>query len=168
MIKSVSSQRSNHRILLSLLLIFGALCSLASTGCGSEDRSGELDPISLLQHYKKETPRHHPVDLVELDLGDEFNVTIPLPDDVDVYRVSFKGYLIVPKTEKDDLAERYKKYENRARDAIMMAAKKMNAEKNSDPYQAWLKSEILDTVSKLLKTRDIRDVVFTKFNFDRS
>ncbi len=150
-----------------LLIIFASLI-LIGTGCGSQSPEASLDPLNLLSHYKEKVPRHHPYDLVEMDLG-AYAVTIGVQDNqVDVYRISFTATAILPKGELENIKKLAEEYQTRIRDMVNESAKTMSVDHMSDPHQAWLKSEILANLARMFKTRAVRDVVFSDYSFDRS
>lgn len=150
-----------------LLIIFVSMI-LIGTGCGSKGTEANLDPLNLLADYKEKVPRHHPYDLVEMDLG-TYDVSIKVEgSEVDVYRVSFAANAIIPKGELETIQKLADVYKTRIRDMINTSATAMSVDNMSDPHQAWLKSEILANLAKMFKTRDVRDVVFSNYSFDRS
>lgn len=137
-----------------------------SLGCGRREQETVLDPLDLFADHQTSAARHHPYDFVELDLGN-FDVAILIPDSVDQYRVEFHASAIVPKSTAEKLQVRLDEYKTRIRDMILVSAQNLAPVNITDPHQAWLKSEIVGNVNKMLKTRDIRDVVFSKYNFER-
>lgn len=139
---------------------------LMSLGCGSKPQETALDPLALFQDQQTSAARHHPYDLVELDLG-SFEVAISIPDSVDQYRIEFQAAAIAPKSTADKLKPLLEEYKTRIRDMILVSAQTLSATNITDPHQAWLKSEIIANLSKMLKTREIRDVVFSEYNFER-
>jgi hypothetical protein len=147
-------------------LIFTATGILICLGCGSGAQDTALDPLSLFADHQTGAARHHPYDLVELELG-EFDVAITIPESVDQYRIGFKAAAIVPITTADKLKPRFAEYDTRIRDMILASAQMLSPNNITDPHQAWLKSEIIANLSKMLKTRDVRDVVFSNYNFER-
>lgn len=160
---SANVSASNHRpwmlILLSTLI-------LIVTGCGSQEAESELDPLSLLTDYQQAVPRHHPYDLVEIDLG-KHEVTIDIQDSSDAYHIGFGAAAIVPKEKKADLEVKLQSFDSRIKDMVIASAQKMSPDNISDPYQAWLKSEILSEIARMIKSRDVRDVVFSDYTFER-
>jgi hypothetical protein len=139
---------------------------LMSLGCGSKPQETALDPLALFADHQTSASRHHPYDFVELDLG-EFDVAIPIKDSVDQYRIGFKAAAIAPKSTAEKLKPLLEEYQTRIRDMILVSAQTLSANNITDPHQAWLKSEIIGNLSKMLKTREIRDVVFSNYNFER-
>jgi hypothetical protein len=137
-----------------------------SLGCGRREQETVLDPLDLFADHQTSAARHHPYDFVELELGN-FDVAILIPDSVDQYRVEFHASAIVPKSTADKLQVRLDEYKTRIRDMILVSAQNLAPVNITDPHQAWLKSEIVGNINKMLKTRDIRDVVFSKYNFER-
>lgn len=147
-------------------LILLAALILMSLGCGSKSQDTALDPLALFADHQTSATRHHPHDFVELDLG-EFDVAIAIPNSVDQYRIEFQAAAIAPKATADKLKPLLEEYKTRVRDMILASAQTLSANNMTDPHQAWLKSEIIGNLSKMLKTREIRDVVFSNFNFER-
>ncbi len=135
-------------------------------GCGSRSQETVLDPLNLFADHQSSVSRHHPYDLVELDLG-EYEVAIAIPDSADQYRVGFQASAIAPRTTADKLKSRLEEYNTRIRDMILVTAQTLTPNNITDPHQAWLKSEIVGNLSKMLKTPDVRDVVFSDYNFER-
>lgn len=147
------------------LILLSALI-LMSLGCGSKSQNTVLDPLALFADHQTSASRHHPYDFVELDLG-EFDVAIAIPGSVDQYRIEFQAAAIAPKSTAEKLKPLLEQYKTRIRDMILASAQTLTANNITDPHQAWLKSEIIGNLSKMLKTRDIRDVVFSNYNFER-
>lgn len=147
------------------LIVLAALI-LMSLGCGSKSQDTVLDPLALFADHQTSAARHHPYDFVELDLGD-FDVAIPVPDSVDQYRIEFHAAAIAPKATAEKLKPLLEEYKTRIRDMILASAQTLTTNNITDPHQAWLKSEIIGNLSKMLKTREIRDVVFSNYNFER-
>lgn len=148
------------------LAIFVAALVLMSMGCGSKQQETVLDPLALFADQNTSAARHHPYDFVELDLG-AFDVAISIPDSVDQYRIEFQAAAIAPKSTADKIKPLLEEYKTRIRDMILVSAQTLSANNITDPHQAWLKSEIIANLSKMLKTREIRDVVFSEYNFER-
>lgn len=135
-------------------------------GCGDGSKDTALDPLQLFADHQASSVRHHPYDLVELPMGD-FEVAIPIVDSVDQYRVSFTATVIAPKSTADKLTPRLEEYNTRIRDTVLALAQNLTPNNITDPHQAWLKAEIIAQVSKMLRTRDIRDIVFANYSFER-
>lgn len=154
------SNRSWTLILLSTVLLLAA-------GCGGTDSESELDPLGLLTDYKQAVPRHHPYDLVEIPLGEEFEVSIAIKDSYDQYRIKFNAAAIVPREKQEELTAQIETFDSRIRSAVLDSAGNMSPDNISDPYQAWLKSEILAKIARMIKSRDVRDVVFSDYSFER-
>lgn len=148
------------------LLILLSTLILVIAGCGSAEEENDLDPLSLLTDYKQAVPRHHPYDLVEIPLGN-YEASIPVKGSVDMYHVGFSAAAIVPKDQQSALQSKIEHYQSRVQDMVLKSAQNMSPDHISDPYQAWLKSEILSEIARLLKTRDVRDVVFSEYTFER-
>lgn len=148
------------------ILILLSATILLVAGCGGEETKSELDPLGLLTDYKQAVPRHHPYDLVEIDLG-HYDVSIPVAESVDMYHIGFSAAAIVPRERKDDLDGKIQEFNSRIQDMVLQSAQRMSPDNISDPYQAWLKSEILAEIAHLLKTREVRDVVFSEYSFER-
>lgn len=149
------------------LLILVACLTMMFGGCGGGGTEVSLDPLNLLSDYQQAVPRHHPYDLVEIDLG-KYELSIAVKDSVDQYRVEFTAAAIVPKEQRATIEAAMVEYQTRIRDVILSSAQNMNVDNISDPHQAWLKSEILAQLARMLKSRDVRDVVFSDYTFERS
>lgn len=163
---STGRHRTGRSVRQSWWIICLAALILMSLGCGRREQETVLDPLDLFADHQTSAARHHPYDFVELELGN-FDVAILIPDSVDQYRVEFHASAIVPKSTADKLQVRLDEYKTRIRDMILVSAQNLAPVNITDPHQAWLKSEIVGNINKMLKTRDIRDVVFSKYNFER-
>ncbi len=144
-------------------LSMSLLVASSMTGCGSGLTEEQLiDPLHLIENYDPTTPRHHPVKLSEVDLG-EFVVSIPNPNSIEVYRVQFHAFAVVPRERVSEVAESVEVYSSRMRDTMCSVVKNVDIDKMDDPAMTWLKAEMIPALIRELHSEEVRDIIFSDF-----
>jgi flagellar basal body-associated protein FliL len=136
----------------------------ASSGHGSHAKAAVADSGhgSAGAHDADPQRRHDPTEMIEVDLG-EFTVTQRQPDSNILLLVRFKIFGVIEREKKDDFAKLLEDRRQRMRDSVITIVQRADMEQLSDPTLGWLKSEIIPSVNKLLRTRILKDVVFSEF-----
>lgn len=122
---------------------------------------------SLATHDSDSQRRHDPIEMVEVDLG-EFTVTQRQPESSQMLLVRFKIYGVIERDKKDAFGKLLEDRRQRMRDSVITIVQRADIEQLSDPTLSWLKSEIIPAVNKLLRTRIMKDVVFSDFTMLQS
>ncbi len=154
------------KLYLFLCLILGAATLVfVAPGCSSSDETA-VNADEFLDHYERDRRRHDPNTFVEVDLG-EFFVT-QRQSATESYFVRFHIYGVMPEDQTNEFTKALSSRGERMRDAVISTVRRSDLEHLAEPELAFLKSELIPTINHALKTRVVRDVVFTSYSLERS
>lgn len=137
---------------------------VAGGGCGPEvPDSALLDPLHLIENFEPHPVRHHPTRLAEIQLG-TFSIRRPSADLAEVVSIDFTASAVVPKRFLDNLTKVFEERKGRIADEINRIVKAASFEELNQVEMVYLKSELKPAVAKLLKTEEVRDIVFSDYS----
>lgn len=152
------------RIIPIILVMPLILCSL---GCGGEQTGDPaLDPLQLIENVEMTSYNHNPTDYSEVEVGD-FYVTLPIDGSIDIYRVSFTMFVVVPNREDGDIETLIEEHMSNVRDRVISTVQRISGDKLHDPDLVWLKTELVEVLRNALGTTEVRDVIFPSFTIER-
>jgi Flagellar basal body-associated protein FliL len=141
-----------------------ALGSMALASCGTKGTSPvALEARELLDLLDG---RHERLDLdkyIEVDIG-SFRMTLPIREDEQPLRVSFRLVAIVPESQKASFEAELPKYDKRIRDAVIGLVARTDHEQLAEPSLEYLKTEMVATINRILQKRLVRDAAFSSFS----
>jgi hypothetical protein len=133
-------------------------------GCSGSDQDVMMNAGVLLDRYERDQRRHDPLHFSEVDLGD---YTVTQRHDRSILYIRFHLYGVVPDRFVDKFTDRYKHHKERLREAVRKATQRCEVDQLNDPSLGWLKSELIRSINRELEAPLLRDVVFSKFSFER-
>ncbi len=139
--------------------------AVLATGCGG-GAATNFDEAALLDEYNVQGRRHDPVEFVEVDMGDFF-ITRRLPDTKDMLYVSCHLYAVTPQEESGFVEFTLMERKTRMRDTVMSVVQKAEIDALTEPSLTWIKSEMIPEVNRTLRTRSVRDIVFSTYSLQR-
>lgn len=146
------------------LLLATSVVGLA--GCGSSDPAQPaMAPAELLDLLEEQQRRHDPKHYVELSLG-KFRVSHATPDGV--LMVSFELYGVLPEDSQEEITASLPAYEKRIRDSVIGLVQRVETEQLADPSLAFLKSEMVLSINRVLQKRLLKDVAFSTFSLEQT
>jgi hypothetical protein len=149
-----------------LLALATALLPLLS-GCGGESKaSTTLDGLQLLDLLEQQDKRHDPRAYVEVSLGD-YMVSRRGIGGQGILVVRFQLFGIIDAAEQEKLTRELPAHEKRIRDAVISLTQRTDIDQIADPNLAYLKSEITLAANEVLRSRAIKNVVFSNFSLER-
>lgn len=148
------------------IVALGLLASVAAAcvSCShSDDKSAAaLEAAEILELVNE--GQNDPRSDIEIDLG-TFRVTHAVAqDDEELLLVDFRLYGVLSEHKQAALLEALPGYSNRVRDAIISLVQSIDTEHLTDPSLAFLKSEIIASINRVLQQRLIKDIVFSNFS----
>lgn len=138
--------------------------SLASCGGGGHGSHAKVAAVDSSHSSAHGEESHSPdsAEMVEVDLG-EFTITQRQPGANSILLIRFKIFGVVEHDKKEAFAKLLEERRQRMRDSVITIVQRAGVEQLSDPSLGWLKSELIPAVNKLLRTRMLKDVVFSDF-----
>ncbi len=153
------------RTRLNILELVIVVTALLGSGCGDSQPTEILDAQSLLNRYELDRRRHDPTNFREVDLGQFY---VSLRDDRCNYQVRFHMFGVLPDDQLSRFEQTIEPYSQRVRDAVIRTVQGSAPDQLRAPSLQWLKGQLLDAVNQCLRTRILRDVVFTEFSFEQN
>jgi hypothetical protein len=145
---------------LGLLMCVAAAC--ASCSDSNEKSAAALEAAEILELVSE--GQSDPRSDVEVDLG-TFRVTHAVAEgDEELLLVDFRLYGVLSGRKQAALDEALPAYINRVRDAIISLVQSIDTEHLTDPSLAFLKSEIIASINRVLQQRLVKDIVFSNFS----
>jgi len=147
-----------HHGLVALALV------VTTAGCGSGDSdSGLIDPLHLIENFDAQPLRHHPTKLVEIELG-TFSIRRPSQDMNEIVSVDFTVSAVVPVGRQSQITAVLKERKALVADEINSVVKSASFEDLNQIEMHWLKGELKPMMNKLLRTEEVRDIVFADYS----
>jgi flagellar basal body-associated protein FliL len=147
-------------VALGLLSCASAFC--VSCSHSDEKSAAALEAAEILELVNE--GQNDPRSDIEIDLG-TFRVTHAVAQDgEELLLVDFQLYGVLSQQKQPALEEALPGYSNRVRDAIISLVQSIDTEHLTDPSLAFLKSEIIASINRVLQQRLIKDVVFSNFS----
>lgn len=147
--------------------LLSGMLTVTLAGCGTASSQDQMiDPLNLIEDYDPATPRHHPTNLSEVDLG-EYYITVPIENSFDMLSIRFRVHAVVPKAKLEAITKSVVEKENRVKDQLMTVVQRIDHQELADPSMTWLKAEMIPVLNRELRSEDIRDVVFSDFTSER-
>jgi flagellar basal body-associated protein FliL len=150
------------RRVFALSLLSCAAASSLSCSHSDEKSAAALEAAEILELVNE--GQNDPRSDVEIDLG-TFRVTHAVGrDDEILLLVDFQLYGVLSQHKQVALDAALPGYSNRVRDAIISLVQSIDTEHLTDPSLAFLKSEIIASINRVLQQRLVKDVVFSNFS----
>lgn len=150
---------------IKLALVVAVATTLSGCGGGGPEKA-LIDPAGLIDKYEMVPLRHHPDKLTELSVG-EFDITLPISDDFEVYHVRFEAFAVVPVEKVDKLKGDIASKDKTLRDRINSVVLGLDSRHVTDTELTWMKSELRPILNRVLQTDEVRDIVFGNFSVER-
>ncbi len=151
----------SRRLAISLA---AGLCVVLS-GCGGSVEQQDIDPLAVYEQFESGQQRHDPLSMVEVDLGD-YLVTRRVADSHDILFVRFQLFAIVPRDDEQKFTTLIEGSRTRMRDGVLTIVQKADLKDLADARMSSVKSEVVVSINKSLRTRTVRDVVFSDFSLE--
>lgn len=154
-------RKLSHQLLASLFTIV-----ISMAGCGSPAaQNTAMAPAELLDLLEEQQRRHDPKHYVELPLG-KFRVSHATSDGY--LMASFELFAVLPEDAQEEFTASLPAYEKRIRDSVIGLVQRVETEQLADPGLAYLKSEMVIAINRVLQKRLLKDVAFSTFSLERS
>jgi flagellar basal body-associated protein FliL len=149
--------------LISILSLFLGACGSSGGHGGGHAKSSSAGHAEPAEHADDAGDHHEDgADLAEVDLGD-FTVTQRQVEQNGTLLIRFKIFGVVEHDKKEVFAKLLEDRKQRMRDSVITIVQGAEVDKLSDPSLGWLKAELIPAINKLLRTRLLKDVVFSDF-----
>ncbi|MCA9093118.1 MAG: hypothetical protein KDA68_06500 [Planctomycetaceae bacterium] len=103
-------------------------------------------------------------DLVEVNIGTDFNCTNGKAHEGAVIHVNFKVVALVNKNEEVNFKDAVKAADARIKEAVMIVARQADTEALNDPNLGSIKRLIREQINKILKKSYIREIVISEYS----
>lgn len=103
-------------------------------------------------------------DLVEVNIGTDFNCTNGKAHQGAVIHVNFRVVALVSGKEEQSFKDAVKAADARIREAVMIVARQADNEALNDPVLGSIKRLIREQINKILKKSYIRDIVISEYS----
>jgi hypothetical protein len=133
---------------------------------GHASRSSGFETNELLELLQEDFRRHDPQGYSELDLG-EFRVTRSLGLEEGTLQVRFHLYGVLSDDKMTQFKDRAAQYDSRLRDAVLSLVQSCDLGELATPRLGSLKSQLTRSINEMLRTRSLRDVVFSELTIER-
>ena len=143
----------------SLLLL--ACLGAGLSGCSDAAKEQKL----VYDPYVLEQQKFDVMDFTELDLGD-YGLTFRPKDSVVSRSITFKIYAVVPMDDQMAIAEKLEQNSERLRDQVRETVLSNDLSNLSASSHALLKSDLVKTVRKALRTDQVKEVVFSDLSVE--
>lgn len=156
------SKFSRYLTFLGLLPLFGAI-----QGCSSHASSGSpIEASELLELLQEDLNRHDPQAFSEVDLG-EFRVTRTVADEQGTLVIKFRLYGVLPGDKTKEFEEKTSRYGKRMRDIVLGIVQRSDMNDLTAPRMGVLKSQLTRSINEMIRSRSLRDVVFSELTMER-
>lgn len=131
---------------------------LLAPSAKTEDKKTEVEQTAVAQGESALG------DIVEVNIGTDFNCTNGKAHQGTVIHVNFKVVALVSTNEETSFKDAVKAAEARIKEAVMIVARQADIEALNDPNLGSIKRLIREQINKILKKSYIRDVVISEYS----
>ncbi len=161
-VKPKSGKKKLIVIAVILLIVLAQLAVvyflLLAPSAKTEEKKPEVEQVALAEGDSALG------DLVEVNIGTDFNCTNGKAHEGAVIHVNFKVVALVGKNEEQSFKDAVKAADARIKEAVMIVARQADTDALNDPNLGSIKRLIREQINKILKKSYIRDIVISEYS----